>query len=85
MMHDCVKWGLTGQQALKQAQEWQTVLELAQPQRQDALDAPSCPLLKFITTEASRGGVITLTTTEITRQHDTVSFSQAAACRQIGL
>jgi len=25
MMHDCVKWGFTGQQALKQAQEWQTV------------------------------------------------------------
>ena len=31
MMHNCVTWGFTGQQALKQAQEWQTVLELAQP------------------------------------------------------
>ena len=35
MMHDCVKWVCTGQRALKQAQEWQTVLELAQPKRQD--------------------------------------------------
>jgi len=59
------------------------VLELAQPKRQDALDAPSCPLLRFITTEASQGGVIALTTTKFTRQHDIVSFSQATACRQI--
>jgi len=44
---------------------------------------PSCPLSKFITTEASKGGVIALTTTKITRQHDIVSFSQATACRQI--
>jgi len=63
--------------SMKQAQEWQTVLELAQPKRQDAHDAPSCPLLKFITTEASQGGVIALTTTKITLQHDIVSFSQA--------
>jgi len=83
MMHDCVKWVCTGQQALKQAQEWQTVLELAQPKRQDADDAPSCPLSKFITTEASQGGVIALTTIKITPQHDIVSFSQATACRQI--
>jgi len=83
MMHDCVKWVFTRQQALKQAQEWQTVLELAQSKRQDAHDAPSCPLLKFITTEAGQEGVIALTTTEITRQHDIVSFSQATACRQI--
>jgi len=83
MMHDCVKWGFTGQQALKQAQERKTVFKLAQPKRQDAHDAPSCPLLKFITTEASQGGVIALTTTKITRQHDIVSFSQATACRQI--
>ena len=53
MMHDCIKWVFTGQQALKQAQEWQTVLELAQSKCQDAHDAPSSPLLKFITTEAS--------------------------------
>jgi len=72
-----------GQRALKQAQEWQTVLELAQPKRQDTHNAPSCPLSKFITTEASQGGVIALTTTRITRQHDIVSFSQAPACRQI--
>jgi len=52
MMHDSVKWVFTGQQAMKQAQEWQTVLELAQSKRQDAHDAPSCPLFKFITTEA---------------------------------
>jgi len=78
MMYDCVKWVFTGpQQALKQAQVWLTVLELAQPKRQDAHDAPSCPLLKYITTEASQGGVIALTTTKITRQHDIVSFSQA--------
>ena len=83
MMHDCVKWVFKWQQALKQAQEWQTVLELAQSKLQDAHDAPSCPLLKFITTEASQGGVIALTTTKITRQHDTVSFSQATAFRQI--
>jgi len=83
MMHDCVKWVFTGQQALKQAQEWQTVLELAQSKREDAHDAPSCPLLKFITTETSQGGVIALTTSKITRQHDLVSFSQATACRQI--
>ena len=57
---DYVKWVFTGQQALKQAQEWQMVLELAQPKRQDADDAPSCPLIKFITTEASQGGVIAL-------------------------
>jgi len=83
MMHDCVKWVFTGQQALKQAQEWQTVLEFVQSKRQDAHDAPSCPLLKFITTEASQGGVIALTTTKITRQDDLDSFSQATACRQI--
>ena len=53
MMHDCVKWVFTGQRAMKQAQEWQTVLEWAQPKRRDAHDAPSCPLSKFITTEAS--------------------------------
>jgi len=83
IMHDCVKWVFTGQQALKQAQEWQTVLELAQPKRQDADDDPSCPLLKFITTEVSQGGVLALTTTKNTRQHDIVSFSQATARRQI--
>ena len=75
--------GFTGQRALKQAQEWQTVLELAQPKRQDAHDAPSCTLLKFITREASQGGMIALTNTKITRQYDIVSFSQAMACRQI--
>jgi len=53
-MHDCVKWVFTGQQAFKQAQEWQTMLELAQPKRQDSHDAPSCPLLKFITAEANQ-------------------------------
>ena len=68
---------------MKLEQEWQTVLELAQSKRQDAHNAPSCPLLKFITTEASQGGVIALTTTKITRQHDIVSFSRATACRQI--
>jgi len=83
MMHDCVKWGFTGQQAWKKAQEWQTVLELAQPKRQDAHNALSCPLLKFITTQASQRGVIALTTTRITRQQDIISFSQATACRQI--
>ena len=83
MMHDCVKWVFTGQRALKQAQEWQTVLELAQPKRKDAHDAPSCPLSKFITTEESQGGVIALTSTKITRQYDIVRFSQAAVCRQI--
>jgi len=83
MMHGCVKWGFTRQQELKQAQEWQTVLELAQPKRQDAHDGASCPILKFIITEASQGGVIALTTTKITRQHDIVSFSQATVCKQI--
>ena len=57
MMHDCVKWVFTGQQALKLAQEWQTVLELAQSKRQDAHDAPSCSRLKYITTEASQGSM----------------------------
>jgi len=52
------------------------------PKRQDAHDAPSRPLSKFITTEASQGGVIALTTAKITRQHD--SFSQATACRSDG-
>jgi len=56
-MHDCVKWVSTGQHALKQAQEWQRVLELVQPKRQDAHDASTCPLSKFITTEAIQGGV----------------------------
>jgi len=83
MMHDCVKWVFTGQRALKQAQERQTVLQLAQPKREHAHDAPSCPLSKFITTVASQGGVIALTNTKITRQHDIVGFSQATACRQI--
>jgi len=46
MMHDCVKWVFTGQRAMKQAQEWKTVLKLVQPKRQDADDALSCPLLK---------------------------------------
>ena len=64
MIFDCVKWVFTGQQALKQAKEWQMVLGLAQPKRHDAHDAPSCPLLKFITTEASQGGVIALTITK---------------------
>ena len=41
MMHDCVKWVFTGQRAMKQAQEWKTVLELAQPKRKDAHHAPS--------------------------------------------
>ena len=67
MMHDCVKWGFTGQQALKQEQERQTVLKLAQSKCQDTHDAPSCPLLKFITTEASQGGVIALAITKIIR------------------
>jgi len=83
IMHDCVKWVFTGQQQLKQAQEWKTVLELVQPKRQDAHDAPSCLLSKFITTEAIQGCVIILTTTKITRQHDIVTFFQATACRQI--
>jgi len=47
---------------------------ILQPKRQNAHDAPSCPLSKFITTEASQGGVIALPTTKITRQHDIVSF-----------
>ena len=55
MMHDCVRWVCTGQQALKQSQEWKTVLELAQLKRQDAHDAPSCPLLKFIYRGEPRG------------------------------
>ena len=83
MKHDCVQWVFTGQQAVKQAQEWQTVLKLAQPKRQNAHNAPSCALSKFITTEASQGGVIALTTTNITRQHDIVNFSQGTACGQI--
>jgi len=68
------------QRALKQVQ---TVLGLAESKRQDAHDAPLCPLSKFITTEASQGGVIAPTTKKITRQHDIISFSQATACRQI--
>ena len=68
---------------MKQGQKWQRVLKLAKPKRQDAHVAPSCPLSKFITTEASQGGVIALTTTKITRHHDIVSFSQATAFRQI--
>jgi len=83
MMHDRVQFDFTGQRALKQAQEWQTVLKLAQPKRQNAHDAPSCPLSKFITTEASQGGGIARTTPKITRQHDIVSFPQGMACRQI--
>ena len=68
---------------MKKAQEWQPVWELAQPTCQDAHDAPSCPVSKFISTEAIQGGVIALTTAKITLQHDIVSFSQATACRQI--
>ena len=83
MMHGFVTWVFIGQQALTHAQEWHTVLELAQPKRQDAHDAPACPLSKFITTEAIQGGVIALKTSKITRQHDKVSFCQETACRQI--
>jgi len=36
-----------------------------------------------LTTEASQGGVIALTTIKIIQQHDIVSFCQAMACRQI--
>ena len=59
------------------------MLEMVQPKRQDAHDAPSCPLSKFITIEAIQGRAIVLTTTKITRQHVIVSFSQATACKQI--
>jgi len=41
MVRGCVKRVFTGQRALKQAKEWQTVLKLAQPKRQDAHDASS--------------------------------------------
>jgi len=44
---------------------------------------PLMPPLKFITTKASQGGVIALTTTQFTRQHNIVRVSQGAACRQI--
>jgi len=64
MMHDCVKWIFTGQQALKQTQEWQTVLELALPKRQGVHYDHSCSFSKFITTEAIQKGVIALTTTQ---------------------
>jgi len=37
---------------LKQAQEWQTVLESAQPEGQNAYDGTSYPLSKLIITEA---------------------------------
>jgi len=33
MMYDCVKWVFSGQQAMKQAQERQMVLEVAQSKR----------------------------------------------------
>ena len=62
------------------------MLELAQPKRHYAHNAPSCHLSKVITTEAIQGGVMALTTTKITRQHDNddiVSCPQATACRQI--
>jgi urease accessory protein UreF len=70
MMHACVQWGFTGIEAGTRVANGVRM----QPKRQNAHDAPSCPLSKFITTEASQGGVITLTTTKITRQHDIVSF-----------
>jgi len=35
-----------------------------------------------LTTEASQGGMIALTTIKIIQQHDIVSFAQAMACRQ---
>ena len=78
MMHDCVKWVFTGQQAMKQAQKGQKELELAQPKRQDTHNAPSCPFSKFITTETVQGGMIALMTTKIIRQYDIVSFSQVS-------
>jgi len=40
-------------------------------------------LSKFMTTEASQGGVIALRTTIITQQHDIVNLFQGTACRQI--
>jgi len=73
MMHDCVKWGFTGQQEMKKAQERQAVLELAQPKRQDAHDAPSCPLLKFINTEASQVGVIALQVVQLQKSLDSMT------------
>ena len=41
------------------------------------------PFTKFITTEASQGGVIALTTAKITRQHDIFSVSEGTTCGQI--
>ena len=73
-MHDCVQWIFAGQRALEQAKEWQMVLGLVQPKRQNTYDAPSCLFSKFITTEESQGGVITLIATKITQRHDIVSF-----------
>jgi len=62
MMHNCVQWIFTGQRAFEQAQEGQVAFKLAQPKRENAHDAPLCPPSKSIITEASQGGVITLTT-----------------------
>jgi len=75
------------QQALKQAKEWQTVLELAQSKRQDAHDVPACPFSKFITSEAIQGGVITLTTTQRSLDSMTwsVFFKQQPASRFSGV
>ena len=57
MMHDCVKWGLTGQRALKQAKSGKRSWNWCTPKRQYAHDAHSCPFSKFIITEVSQGGV----------------------------
>ena len=84
MIHDRVQWGFTVQRALKLAQEWQTVSKLTRPKRRSAHHAPSCPFSKFVTTEASQGGVIALTATKFTRQHDFFCFPRGTAgCRQI--
>jgi len=63
----------------KQCWNWrnQSVKTLTMPPNAHSL------IRKCITTEASQGGVIALTTTKITRQHDIISFSQWKGCRQI--
>jgi len=54
MMHNCVPWCFTGQRALKQAQEWQTVFELGIGATK-ASKRSQCPLMPHLKVHHYRG------------------------------
>ena len=69
MMHDCVKWVFTGQRALKQAQEWQTVLEFGATK---ASRRSRCPFMPSLKVHHDRGEPRGRDCTHIYKNHSTV-------------